>query len=40
MNEMPMTAGVFLDLDDYSLDTVKMFFTDAESAGFSIEPKA
>ena len=27
------------DLDEYSLDTVKMFYTDAESAGFSIEPK-
>ncbi|NQU61774.1 MAG: transaldolase [Rhodospirillales bacterium] len=27
------------NLDDYSLDTVKMFFTDAESAGFDIELK-
>jgi len=24
------------DLDEYSLDTVKMFYTDATAAGFSI----
>ena len=28
------------NLDDYSLDTVKMFYNDAESAGFTIKPKA
>jgi transaldolase len=26
------------DLDDYSLDTVKMFYEDARAAGFSLEP--
>ena len=27
------------DLDDYSLDTVKMFYNDAQAAGFSIREK-
>jgi transaldolase len=26
------------DLDDYSLDTVKMFYDDARAAGYSLEP--
>jgi len=37
LNKLP-TIGK--DLDEYSLDTVKMFHTDAASAGFSISPAA
>ena len=31
-------ALVGKDLDDYSLDTVKMFYDDARSAGYSLDP--
>lgn len=33
-------ALVGKDLDDYSLDTVKMFYKDATAAGFSIRTRA
>ncbi len=33
-------ATVGKDLDEYSLDTVKMFYHDARSAGFEIKPAA
>ena len=36
LKKLPLLGG---DLDDVSLDTVKMFFNDAQAAKFSIETK-